>query len=154
MDDNDFDRKQEREEDLEEDRFSTKLCLQELSGLKMQRCCAFLPVEDSLEILHGRLIGMLMELDAMVIRDLRPGRETLQTKQIVPCHNIHYLCSSASLEKCLACREYKEMLKDAKLDKPKTKRPKAEGGRLKAEAPKALKNKEKSGEKRSSKPAG
>lgn len=114
-DDNDFDRRAEREEDREESRFAAKLTVEDFNKINMQRCCVFIKdfSDNGGEVIHGRLMGMMAELDALVIRDLRLGREALQTKQIVPYENVHHLCASASLEKCEGCAEYVEMREEA-----------------------------------------
>lgn len=151
MDDNDFDRQQDREEEREDDRFSAKLQLQEMACLKMQRCCAFLNDPEGCEVLHGRLLGTMLETDAFVIRDLRPGRELIQAKQIVPREHVRYLCCSVSLEKCQACYEYREMVEEAARECPKPANPpKAQSPKPKAAQPK---KKEKAGENRAQKPA-
>lgn len=113
-DNGDFDRRQEREEDREERKFSTQLMVEEMSKYRMQRCCVFTAAGDGiLEVIHGRLVGMMTELDAMVVRDLRIGRETLQTKQIVPVENVLRICSCPNLDKCRQCSEYRAMVREA-----------------------------------------
>jgi hypothetical protein len=128
---NDFDMRQEREEEREEDRFSAKLSLEEFSRIRFQRCCVFThDAGGAADVIHGRVTGLLVEMDALVIRDLRLGREALQTKQLIPVANVHRLCASPSLEKCRGCYEYREMEKVAKWEARS--RRKAEGSAKKA----------------------
>jgi len=105
---NDFDREMERREDQAEDRESAELAVLDFKRFVRDRCCLFLGDEDG-TVLHGRLEGLLQEIEALVLRDLRPGRERLQCRLQVPYDSVHYACHSGSLEKCRQCERYKSL---------------------------------------------
>jgi hypothetical protein len=105
---NDFDREMEKNEMQEDDREATELAVLDFKRFARNRCCLFLADEDG-TVLHGRLEGLLQEIEALVLRDLRPGRERLQCRLQVPYDNVHYACHSGSLEKCKQCAEYERL---------------------------------------------
>ena len=102
-----FDRDAEREEDREDKKHSAALILQGLDSLKRNVCCIFL--NDSDELLHGRLEGMLEETDALLLRDLTPGKQALQCKMMVPYENVQHMCFSPSDGNCRQCLHWKEL---------------------------------------------
>ena len=105
---NDFDREMERRELNEEEREAAELAVQDFKRFVRDRCCLFL---DEDVTLHGRVEGLLQEVEAVMLRDLRPGREKLQCRLQIPYDNIFYACHSGSLEKCRECDTYGSMLK-------------------------------------------
>lgn len=120
--DNDFDRQHDREEEEADLKFSANVCAQELASFKQERCCVFMKGFESGEVLHGRIIGFMKEFEALVIRDIRVGREHLQTKSLIPSENVEHVCVSMSLEKCRQCNEFREMERDAAWDARRKKR--------------------------------
>jgi hypothetical protein len=112
-DNKDFDRMQDRQEEADDSKFSTKLSVEEMGKIKMQRCCVFIKDSEDIQMVHGKILGMMTELDSLIVRDLRPGREALQCKQLVPFANVHHICASVDLEKCQQCDEYREMAQEA-----------------------------------------
>jgi hypothetical protein len=103
---NDFDRAQERREEKEEDKAAAELALAEFRHFVRERCCITLD-DDDRTVLHGRLEALLEEIEAVVLRDLRPGREKLQCRLQVPYRVVAHICHSGSLEKCRECPEYR-----------------------------------------------
>jgi len=110
---NDFDVQAARQEHEDESKEAAELALCDIRRFAKIRCCLFLGDEDA-EILHGRMVGIMQELDTVIIRDLRPGREILQAHLQVPYESIFYACHSNFLEKCKRCPEYQEMQRQAK----------------------------------------
>jgi hypothetical protein len=108
---NNFDRKAERDEERQERRESAEIAVTELKQFAKQLCCVFFDSEDQ-EILYGRIIGMMDELDALVIRDIRPGRELLRSRQIIPYERIKYICTAEDGGKCKECAYYKGIAED------------------------------------------
>lgn len=102
-----FDRQAERNEEAEQKREDTELAVQELKKIIKDRICVFLN-EDG-EIMHGRLMGMMVELDSLILRDLRPGRELQRCTIIVPYDNIKNICTSPGTEACKNCPNWREM---------------------------------------------
>ena len=109
----DFERDEDRREHAEEQRESAELALMEVRSLVRSRCCLFLDDGEG-EVLHGRLEGLMTEVDTFVLRDLRPGRERLQCRLQVPYGNVLYACHSGSQEKCFLCPEHEAMQRQAK----------------------------------------
>lgn len=105
--DSDFDRLHERHEDEEDTKFSAQLVAQELSKVRGQRACLFL--EDSEEVLHGQITGVLTEMDALIVRDLRPTRQALRAKLIVPVERIEHICTNDDRTKCKGCDIYADI---------------------------------------------
>ncbi len=102
------DYEESRKEERDEDRVAAVLALYDMKTFARSRCCLYLVDADD-EILHGRLEGLLLEVNTLVLRDLRPGRERLQARLQVPYDNVLYACHSGSLQKCKACLQYQEM---------------------------------------------
>jgi len=107
-----FDRMREREEDEGDIEFSATLVAQELGTLKSQRACVF--VADSQEVLHGQLSGVLKEMDVLVMRDLRPTRQLLRAKLLIPVEKIEHICINEDRTKCKTCHIYAEIEADMK----------------------------------------
>jgi hypothetical protein len=110
---NDYEREEARREREEEDRQAAELAILDIKRFARARCCLFRDEEDG-EVLHGRLEGIMQEIDSLVVRDLRPGREKLQCRLLVAYDGLAYVCTSPSHAKCQACDEYKAMLRHAK----------------------------------------
>lgn len=103
----DFERLHDKQEDDEDVKFSARLVVQELSGLKAQRACIF--VGESGEVLHGQILGVLSEMDALIVRDLRPTRQQLRAKLLVPVEKIEHICTNEDRSKCKSCDIYAEI---------------------------------------------
>jgi hypothetical protein len=109
MDDSaDFDRLHERKEEDEDVKFAAKLVAEELNSLKAQRACIF--ISDSEEVLHGRITGVLSEMDFIVLRDLRPTRQMLRAKLLVPSDRIEHICVNEDPTKCKTCYIYEQIV--------------------------------------------
>jgi hypothetical protein len=78
-----------------------------------ERCCVFMDAETYDDTCHGKLLALVKEWPALVVRDLSPGGERLQRKRIIPLDAIRDVCLSPGLEKCRACETMKEMLKES-----------------------------------------
>ena len=105
---NDFDREHARREEREEDKQAAELALKDFGRFVRERCCIILD-DRRHTVLHGRLEALLEEIEALVLRDLRPGRERLQCRLQVPYRAVFYACHSGSQQKCRECREYRAM---------------------------------------------
>jgi len=105
---NDFDSEQERREERAGAREDAELALKDFRAFVRERCCITLDDDDH-TVLHGRLEGLLEEIEALVLRDLRPGRERLQCRLQVPYGAVFYACHSGSREKCRECPQYRAM---------------------------------------------
>jgi len=113
----DFDRDADRQEEREDRKHGAALILQGLDSLKRNVCCVFL--DDSDEILHGRLEGVLAETDALILRDLTPGKQALRCKIMVPYEKVQHMCFSESDTNCKRCAAWKEIEEMGKDDKEK-----------------------------------
>ena len=99
---NDLDREMEKREEEEEDREVAELSVLDFKKFVRSRCCLFLDDEEQ-EVLHGRIEGLMQEIDTLVLRDLRPGRERLQCRLQVHYDTVKFACHSGSLAKCNQC---------------------------------------------------
>ena len=109
----DFDREEERREEEQEEGESAQLAVLEFGRFARERTCVFVDGDDGPEAIHGRLIGLLKEVDALVIRDLRPGREKLGCRLLIPYDNLLYVCCAPGSDKCKECGEYKKLNREA-----------------------------------------
>ena len=103
-----FDREEERREAREEGREAAELALADFKHFVRERCCLVLN-DEARTLLHGRMEALLEEIEALVLRDLRPGREKLQCRLQVPYQSVFFACHSCSLEKCKGCSEYRKL---------------------------------------------
>jgi hypothetical protein len=103
------------ERDAEELRNAT-VVVETINKFIGQRCCVFLDSyneDDSIDAIHGRLMALIREWSALVVRDLTPGVERLQRKRIVPVASVRDLCLSPGGEQCVKCPTYKELQDDS-----------------------------------------
>jgi len=110
----DYEKQQEREDEQQERRDQAEIAVRELKNINRSICCVF--ICETEEVVHGRIEGMLAELDALVVRDLTPGKQALQCKRLIPYGNISNLCTSPAEEKCRQCfvwRDLNEAYKEA-----------------------------------------
>lgn len=113
----DFDREMDKREEEEEQREDAALALESFKTLVRARSCIFFNDEHE-EVMHGRIEGLLQELDAVLVRDLRPGRERLRCRVQIPYDNIKYVCHSPKFEACKECAVYKDFKEPEKNEKP------------------------------------
>jgi len=112
----DFDEEKEREEHRREqeaeDQRQAQVVVETINKFIGQRCCVFLDSydEENIDAIHGRLMAVLREWPAIVVRDLTPGVERLQRKRLVSTDSIRDVCLSPGGEQCVKCPTYKELL--------------------------------------------
>jgi len=111
-----FDEEQEAEENRKErdteDQRSATAMVETINKFMGQRCCVFLDSyneDDSIDAIHGRLMAVIREWPALVVRDLTPGVERLQRKRIISTASVRDLCLSPGGEQCVKCPTYKEL---------------------------------------------
>jgi len=103
-----FEDELERQEEEKEELKSAEQAVKSFQQFIRARSCLFLNNEDH-EVLHGRVTGLIKEMEMVVIRDLRPGRERLRVSQMVLLDNILYICTSKGMGQCKNCLYYEDL---------------------------------------------
>lgn len=115
-----FDEEKEADENRKEreadDQRDAKVVVETINKFVGQRCCVFLDFGDdeNIDAIHGRLMAVLQEWPAIIVRDLTPGVERLQRKRLVSTDSIRDVCLSPGGEQCMKCPTYEDLLADTK----------------------------------------
>ena len=106
-------------DDEHADKEAAELVVTSIKPYIGERACIFMESDGAVEAVHGKIMAVLQEWPALVVRDLTPTKERLQRKRLITLDVIRDICFAPSAEKCRTqCEVFRELLAEAKGDEP------------------------------------
>lgn len=98
------------DDDALEDQNAAESLIGSIKPYLGQRCCVHLDAQSADDTCHGKLLSLIKDWPAILVRDLTPGSERLQRKRLIPLEIIQDMCFSPGVEKCKGCPDMKALI--------------------------------------------